>query len=249
MRRGIWLLVLPLLLAGLSPADAALKKYELFNTSFSNQGDEPPDGVHFPSAGPPTPGSVILFDTDVPGSPRLRKIIDTGNVTITVPVPSLQTSIFLSNNDRTGPGVTKYLYTGSDGDAGPIFTGTGNNGIGQTIRWGTTTGWSVTGNQWCHSIPAVICTFADRMDLATTDPPLESTFYDLGTWYFHGTGFTSQAFIQQYFTPSFGNNQFIFRGAVVRDGTVPALQLLGIGVLGLSLATGGAVALRRSKRP
>ena len=248
MRRAATLLVSFALIAAGSPADAALKKYELFNTAFSNQPDEPPDGVHFPSAGPPIPGSVVLFDTDVPGSPRLRKLLDAGNITITVPVPSLQTSIFLSNNDRTGPGVTKYLYTGSDGDAGPIFTGTGNNAIGQTIRWGTTTGWSVTGNQWCHSIPAVICTFADRMDLATTDPPLESTFYDLGTWYFHGTGFTSQAFIQQYFSTDFGNNQFIFRGGVVRDGTVPALQLIGLGVLGLSLAGGGVFALRSGNK-
>jgi hypothetical protein len=235
-----------------APSEAALKKYNFNNRSCSQQANQDPDCIVFANPGPPTPGSVILLSEEVPGSPRLRKLVDTGNVTITVDVPSLAGTIFLSNADRTGPGVTKYLYKSRDADAGPIFTGTGGTGAGQTVRWGLTTGWSVTGAQWCNSEPiAVICTFADRMDEDTVDPPDEAAAfggaYDLGTWYFHGTGFTSQGFIQQYFTTDFGNNMFIYRGNLVRDGTVPALELLGIGVLGLSLATGGAVALRRKK--
>ncbi len=245
MRRGTWLLVLSAALLAVGPADAALKKYNLVNVTLTNQsGTDEQNYNHFFNPFP-TVGAVALVDATTPGSPKLVKLLDNGNITITVPVPSLTTSIFLSNNDRTGPGVTEHLY----GQPGPIFTGTGNVNAGATIRWGTVTGWSITGQIWCHSLPAIICTLADRMDKVTTDPPLESEFYDLGTWFFHGTGFTSVPWIDQYFTTSFGNNQWHLHAGVVRDGTVPAMELLGIGILGLSLATGGAVAIRRKNKP
>jgi len=246
MRRGTWLLVVLASLLAVSPANAALKKYRLNNTALTNQSDQDEqDFVHFaphpnqPQAGPGT----VLIDEGVPGSPKLRKLVDPGDVTVTIPVPSLTTSIFLSNNDRSGPGVTFHIH--GNGDQAPVFTGTGNTANGSTIRWGTVTGWSNSGSQWCHSIPAVICTLADRMDQATTDPPIESEFYDLGTWFFHGTGFTSVPFLEQYFSTSFGNNQFTFRAPVVNDTMVPAMEILGIGILGLSLVTGGAIAIRR----
>jgi hypothetical protein len=256
MRRYSVMLVASAIALAVSPANAALKKYIFNNTSYDGQGGAPHISRPLDTS-TPAPGNVALIDTAIPGSPQLRKLVDTGNGTITVPVPALAIGIFLSNNDRTGPGLLKHLHdtTGPDG-SGPIFTGTGSVAAGQTIRWGLTTGWSVTGSQWCHSVPAIICTFADRMDQATTDPPNEADFfggaYDLGTWYFHGTGFTSQGFIQQYYSavggPPGGNNLFVFRGTATNDGTVPAIAILGVGVLGLSLATGGAVALRRSKR-
>ncbi len=242
MRRGSWLLVASAALLAISPADAALKKFNLINTSLQESTSTGPGGdfVHFFNANPP-PGSVVVIDDATPGSPLLRKWLDTGNVTVTVPVPSLVTSIFLSNNDRSGPGVTQFLH----GQPTPLFTGTGGTGNGSQIRWGTVTGWSVTGQVWCHSLPAVICTLADRMDQTTTDAPLESEFYDLGTWSFHGTGFTAIPFILQYFTSSPGNNQAVLRGPVVLDGTVPALQLITLALVGVSMASGGALWVRR----
>lgn len=124
---------------------------------------------------------------------------------------------------------------------------TGGTAAGQTLRWGVVSGWSISGAHWCHSIGSAICTVAMRMDQATTEPPLDSPFYDLGTWTFHGTGFTATPFVQLYFTGTSGNGMLLYSGFRVLDGTVPALPLAGRIGLGAALAAGAAAALRRAR--
>ncbi len=85
------------------------------------------------------------------------------------------------------------------------------------------------------------------MDQASVDPRFNSEFYDLGTWSFHGTGFTASSFISSYFTNNPGNSSMWVRGFAAQDGTVPALPLLGVALLGGSLVAGGVAALRRRR--
>ena len=83
------------------------------------------------------------------------------------------------------------------------------------------------------------------MNKETTDPPSTSDFYDLGTWSFHGTGFSSVPFVSVAYTTSFGNHSLAYRGALLSDATIPALPALGVAALGALLAGGAASALRR----
>jgi hypothetical protein len=82
-------------------------------------------------------------------------------------------------------------------------------------------------------------------DEETTEPRYNSEFYDLGTWSFHGTGFTAVPFVGSYFSSDVGNQTYWVRGFEKRDGTVPALPLVGVIVLGLSLVAGGVAASGR----
>jgi hypothetical protein len=86
--------------------------------------------------------------------------------------------------------------------------------------------------------------FADE---ATTDPRFNSSSYDLGTWYFHGTGFTSAGFIDSYSASDAGNVVKLYRGARRNDASVPALPLFGAALIAASLAAGGATALLRAR--
>lgn len=88
--------------------------------------------------------------------------------------------------------------------------------------------------------------------LETTDPSpllsLGSSFYDLGTWSFHGTGFTSVPIAVSPFTQSFGNKSVFHRGVLERDTAVAALALPGVIALGALLAGGVAALLLRRQR-
>jgi len=102
---------------------------------------------------------------------------------------------------------------------------------------------------YCHSSPTYICTYTGVPDLMTMDPMLPSPFYDLGTWTFHGTGFTSVPFVQRVAAPtslSMGNAQYWLKGRL-SGGFVPALPLLGVALLGASLLFAGA-RLSRKRR-
>jgi hypothetical protein len=185
--------------------------------------------------------SRALVDSAAGPSPVLRRLVRATNSTITTIVPGLVRDIFTSNNFREGPSVLQQIYR----QPVPAFTGTGNSSAASTIRWGTVTGWSITGSFWCNSDPAVICTLAMGTDEGTVDPRFNSASYDLGTWSFHDTGFTSVPFIGSAFTSDPGNQTYWIRGFAKRVGTVPALPLLGVALLGSSLIAGGVVAARR----
>jgi hypothetical protein len=229
------------LIAVAAQSDASLKKYSLTIRNVTNS-----------SNGSPNPNvnvvfgrdfSVALIDAAAGPSPVLRKFVRAPDTTTTVPVPALQTGIFVSNNFREGPGVLAQIHGGTL----PAFTGTGS--VASAVRWGLVTGWTITGSFWCHSNPAVICSFAMGADQATTDPRNNSTFYDLGTWTFHGTGFDGGiTFVSSWFTNDPGNTQMWIRGFESRDTTVPVLPLVGSLVLGGTLVLGGVATLARKVR-
>ncbi len=225
---------------GASPASAALKKYGMIIRTISSGPNTTPAPDVVRARIDDNDHTALVDSADGP-SPVLRLFVRATDSTTTVLVPGLLTNIFVSNKFREGPGAIAATH----GNAPPPFTGTG--GIATNIRWGTVTGWTVTGSFWCNSAPAVICGLAMGMDEDTVDPRFNSDFYDLGTWVFHGTGFTSTPFINSYNTNSFGNTLIWVRGFPNNDATVPALPLLGTLVLGSSLAAGGLAALRRRR--
>ncbi len=219
------------------PAGAVLAKFRL-NRTLLAQSSEFPDRVPNCSFGwgpaEQCEGKALV---DQSGSAavlrRFEFITDTSG---TIPgLPGCCVRLYLSLNQREGP-------TGS-------ATGSGSTAAGSTLRWGSVTGWSISGTTWCNSFPAVVCTLALAMDEASSDPAQLSSFYDLGTWSFHGTGFTSVPFVAQTFTNSSGNNMLIYRGARVNDSSVPALPAAALLALGALLAGGAASALRRGPPP
>lgn len=255
MRRGmrkwleVWSPVAALGLAALGlavPAVAALRKYIPIGQSIANAPNVSPNpdvvGRGSVTIRGPIQIPVALIDEAVPSAPVLRKLLSISpHVTTTVLVPGLSSSLFLSLVSREGPGILAPL----SGHPTPTFTGTGATAAGSQIAWGLVTGWTHTGSVWCNSSPGIICTLAMWMDEATSDPRFNSEFYDLGTWFFHGTGFTSAPYIDSYNTNNFGNNQRWLRGISFQDAAVPALPGLGVGLLAASLLAGGWLARER----
>ncbi len=222
-------------------AEAALHKYRHRGVTVVNSNNVTPNPDQIPPSTEPF-GAVALVDATGP-APLLRKLMLVTNNAATVLVPSLATNIFVSEIARQGPGATSIIH----GQPGPVFTGSGSPAAAANIRWGTVTGWTITGTAWCNSSPAIICSLAMRQDEASVDPPLNSEFYDLGTWFFHGTGFTSVPYVTSFNTNAPGNTMRWSRGPRVRDGTLPALSLIGALGLAAGLCLGGAAALRRSR--
>lgn len=225
-------------------ASAALKKYDLTVRSQTNSPSVSPN-PNVSIAPNLLEDSVALLDAAGGPNPVLRKLVRAQDFAVTTLVPALLVNVFVSANFREGPGVLQQIH----GNPVAAFTGTGNTAAGTTIRWATVTGWTLSGSLWCHASPSVICTLAMLTDQDTADPRFNSEFYDLGTWIFHGTGFTASPFIAQSVTTSFGNTTLWIRGFRKQDGTVPALPLLGIALLGASLFGGGIVALSRQRNP
>jgi hypothetical protein len=226
-------------------ADAALKRYRLYTVNITESPNQTPNPNNTLPAGPGLPDDAAIVDTNGP-SPILRKLQFRSDNTTTIDVPGLNVGIFLSNLFWEGPDAPDLRR--SNGVPDTFFTGTGSVGNGATLRWGVVSGWSITGQTWCHSVPAVICSLAMTMDQETVDPRFNSAFYDLGTWSFHGTGFTSIPWVHSYFTSNPGNNQRWLRGGIAETSTVPALPLIGLVVLGGSIAAGGLGFALRKRR-
>lgn len=208
------------------PAGAVLKHYNVHWTSISDFNTTFPTPDKFPNFGL-QPNSAAIID-DSGASPVLKKLTLTLATTVTTYAPGLSGFIFSSRFTTEGP------------RKGVSYTGTGSTGT--SIAWGVITGWSITGGIYCHSSPSFICGYASSVDLATVDPAIRSPFYDLGTWSFHGTGFTAQPFV--WFVPppanmSVGNASYQVRGRL-SGGLIPALPVLGVALLGASLLFAGA---------
>lgn len=215
------------------PADAALKKYALHGPSLIHYDNTSPEVSTVDSQH--NPGEVVLIDETGP-SPVLKKLLSVAgsldNTGVTVVVPQLSGGfIFIRQRSSAGPA--------------PDQSGTGSTA--SSINWGNVTGWTLTGGTFCHAIPSYICNLAARVELETVPPPLNSTNYDFGTWTFHGTGFSLGEYISRTSTDATGNSQVVFRGSLRADGTVPALPLLGIGAVGISVIAMGAASARRRK--
>lgn len=145
------------------------------------------------------------------------------------------------------PGFSGFIWTKGKTvlSAGPNQTGTGNTS--SSIDWGTLTGFSLTGGQFCHSVPSLVCDLASREDLATVPALLVSTEYNMREWTFHGTGWLGDPFIAFTSQTDFGNSYQFPRGASSPNGTVPALPLIGLTMVGLSVLGVGVAAIRRQR--
>ena len=247
MRLRILIGCLAALFVVTSSADAAIKKYVNRGTNITNSPQASPNPSNTPTTGPvrtqDSPGSVFLID-DSGADPVLKKWLGvTFRSTTTIVLDATSgTAAFFATSFTQGPGGDG-IHQGTPAP----FTGSGSTAGGSTIAWGVVTSWTVSGNEWCNANPPVICSLASRINEETQKAPLPSSFYDLGTWFFHDTGFTSVPYVRQYFTNNFGNNMNDEAAFLVNDATVPALPLVGLALLGGSLVAGGIAATRRRK--
>jgi hypothetical protein len=231
MRFETVVLSLAAMLVCAQPAGAVLKHYNIHWTNISDFNVTNPTVDKYPNNGR-QPGSNAIVDNGGANPVLKRLTLQIGSQN-TVNAPGLSGFIFLARFSEEGP------------RKGANFTGTGSTS--STVAWGLVTGWTVTGGFWCHASPTFICNYASGKDLATVDPIFTSPFFDLGTWTFHGTGFTAVPFI--WFIPppanmSTGNASYALRGRL-SAGLVPALPVLGVTLLGASLLFAGARMSRR----
>lgn len=220
------LLLLSLLLA--SPAFSALRKFDVRAQTLIEIEVASPRIDFRSNAGV---GTAVIDETGP--SPILKRFVQVrGGGSSTISAPTLSGFIFLRGRDKQGPTQPQ--------------TGTGSTS--DVIEWGDVTGWTISGGQFCHSVPSTFCDLAMRQDSATVSPELLSTHYDIRAFIFHGTGFVGQPWV---FTSSrsgdLGNTQYIYRGPNAQDGTVPALPLLGVATVGLSVVALGISAVRRKR--
>jgi hypothetical protein len=250
MTRLLVQLLLSLALFFAGPAGAAVKLYDA-SESNGMPGDNKQTSIN---VCPP----VRLQLGVITGSTAL---LDDGTGTVTL------TSLVMAEDRRTdfgpdalaptfGPGAFVFIAsnvtrettapnqstTSGVGGHGPSGTGPG-----QSAEWGLLTGFVGTGSQFCVSSPVSICNQNGFAHGQTNLFLISSTTYDLGTWRFDGRGDMAAAswFIKRTSNGGLANTQAYLRGAF-HGAALPALPLLGFGVLGVCLAVVGGRAARRS---
>ena len=215
-------------------ASAALKKYKVNRRTLIQYAQTSPKVELLSGNVEPFLGVGVIDESGA--SPVLQKLIMVvGGGGRTTLVPQLTNGfIFFNGFSEEGP---------SSGQVG-IGTGTGD---GQSINWGNLTGWTISGGTFCHSMPSYICDYAVAENLGTVETAFLSNNYDVGTWTFHGTGFLHDGYINRTGSTDFGNHMYFIRGGENNDGTVPALPLLGIGAVGVSVFAMGVASIRRRR--
>lgn len=218
---------------GAPAADAALKKYEVRNRQLLHYTQTSPIAEYRTT----TVGGTGVID-DSGADPVLVKLVFKSQGGATTIVPGLSGG---------------FIHFRSANFRGPSTSG-GHSGTGSTastINWGNVDGYTTSGGTWCNAIPSFICELANVVLLETVTSQNISTNYDYGTWVFHGTGFghvDTAGFVFRTGPTAAGNIQVTILGKQVNDGTVPALPLLGIGTVGLSLVSLAAAAVRRNRK-
>ena len=210
-------------------ATAVLKKYEVRKTQLRHFENLSPH-VEYRTWGAEGVGTAVIDESGA--NPVLKKLISIEDRSSTTSIPILPpVFIWYSKKIVSGPG----------GDE----IGTGSTS--SSIAWGNVTGWTITGGTFCYATVSYICSLALAIHNATVDTVLSSDNYDIGTWTFHGTGFSATPFVHETGTAGLGvgNLQWLLRGAEVADGTVSALPLLGLGAVGVSVLAMGIASLRR----
>jgi hypothetical protein len=226
-------LLTALLLAG--SADAAVRAYD---SSVENG----------------TPGDFLNAATNLcppvqtrPGTLRGHAILtDVGAGAVTLTDLSIETIFFgdLGPDQLSvtfGPGAFVFIdATTTTATAGHVSPATSSTDPGAVAVWGIVSGWSLTGLQFCISSPVGICDNAGFSHGTTAVPGLHSGTYDLGTWAFDSVGDYESVttYIERTSNGGLQNIQYDLRGAFV-GSALPALPLVGFGVLALSLAVIG----------
>jgi len=173
--------------------------------------------------------------------------------------PTLTNFQFITSQANTtftdgfaGPGSYVHTRTISTTGAQPSI----GSGDTQTfISWGTVTGWSGTGGSFCRSsndpafpgtgAPGPICDLVAFTEDGTIPPIIPSTSYDLMSWGFDGEGdFGGDNYIWQSNDGGKSNEDYYLKGQL--NVNVPAMSVVGFGVLGASLLFLGVRSLRKS---
>ena len=229
-RVRLFLVALGIVALAAPAATAALKKYDVRKTRL----------LHYQATSPHVefsiwPGGIGKAVIDESGAnPALKKFIIVVDQPTTVIIPILGPECCLWYNQK--------FHTGPEADE------VGSGSTASSITWGDVTGWTVTGGAFCHAGASYICSLLDAIHDETVDPVLVSDNYDIGSWTFHGTGFTATPFVHETGASTLGNLQWLLRGTLAQDGTVPALPLLGIGAVGVSVFAMGVASLRRRRK-
>ena len=119
---------------------------------------------------------------------------------------------------------------------------------GEAAVWGIISSWSLSGATFCISSPVAICNDVTFTHGVTILPTLTSGTFNLGTWAFDAIG-DDEATTPYIFRTGAGgltNNQIVMRGAF-HGSSLPALPLVGLGALALSLAVIGGRSLMGRK--
>jgi len=246
--QSLTVMVLATLVAG--SANAAVKYYDSSKNNGS-PGDQKRISINLCPPVIFTPDSLIGY----------QKITDDGSGTITLDHTSANTTQItdLGADILTpvfGPGAFIFIdgqierkavnhisNTSSIGQHGP--SGTGPN---QSAEWGVVTGWQASGVQFCIASPITICNQNGFVHGATTVYILPSTTYNLGTWNFDAAGDMESAdwFLIRTSNGGLSNNHYLPRGAFV-GAALPALPIVGFGILALGLAVVGGRAIAGRK--
>jgi len=157
-----------------------------------------------------------------------------------------------------GPGAFIFIEGEVDRGAGSAVTTSTTTGIGghgpsstapgASAEWGAVSGWLGTGFTFCISSPVTICNQNGFAHGQTAPFILPSTSYDLGTWEFDAEGDMQATswYMSRTSNGGLSNNQTLLRGAFV-GSALPALPMVGFGILALSLAVVGGRSLMGKK--
>lgn len=234
------------LLAAAEPSEAGIKVYDA----------SIPNGLpgELIRAGPSYCPPVLTFEDRLGGSSRL---LDDGLGTVTLEaIEVVQDFAIVLGPDLVaplfGPGsfifiddrITASMTTPHTSLAGaPASTAAGG-----AVQWGIVSGWQITGFQICESSPVSICNDAGFVHVATVRPVLPSTSYDLGTWTFDARAdYAGAPYLWRTSNGGLANDAHVLRGRFVGE-SLPALPVVGLGLLAAALALVGGRGLRASRR-
>jgi hypothetical protein len=206
-----------------------------------------------------TPGDIITNSVDL--NPPLQVTPDTvqgtaflsddGLGTVTLNDIDIEVSVLINFGEdlltmTQGPGAFIFIDTRRTNSisAPHVSDPFSGSAPAETTEWGIVSGWALTGYEFCLSSPPTLCNQAGFAHSATIGPVLPSDTYDLGTWTFDAAGDyeASQWYITRTNNGGLSNTNYLLRGAFQGAG-LPALPLVGFGVLALSLAAIGGRAL------
>lgn len=208
-----------------SPVDATLARYTVRSSSVTV---EPDFSQSFPQS---AIGTAIVED-DGGGFPKLRKLVTVSDLSTTLYVPACSGFIWISRRFEWGPADDQ----------------TGSGAISSSVEWGTLEGWTQVGGSFCNAVPESFCGLGGLQlsdDETIPAAPLASNRYDVGSWWFHGTGFVGDPFVFATLEEG-GFSLWVPRGAA-DSAVIPALPLLGVVALAGALVATGVTAVRGRK--
>ena len=237
-------LVLVVLVSLISGSASAAVKY--YNSDAANGAPGDTRRISINLCPPTTFGAGEIFG--------FQKLIDDGLGTVTLDGIEINTASLTDLSGDLlvpvfGPGA--FIFIDSDiertrsGLATSTTSGVGGHGPsgtdpGQSAEWGLVTGFVASGGAFCIASPVTICNQNGFSHGATSAYIIPSTSYNLGTWNFDAEGDMEAAtwYLTRTSNGGLSNNHNLLRGAFV-GSALPALPLVGFGILAFGLAVAG----------